>query len=156
MPGGEHATIGCTIMMGEAPMHAVAAIRSVVLLSASLALSACGLGGPAHGPPEPNAAAVVDMGFESYTPATVSVRAGQTVEWRNTALIAHTVTDDPRLAKNPKDAALPAGAAAFDSGEIPAGQVFTYTFATPGTYRYFCRYHEADGMLGTVVVTPAS
>lgn len=137
-------------------MRAAAAIRSFAVLSASLSLAACGLGGPAHGPPEPNAAAVVDMGFESYTPATVAIRAGQTVEWRNTSLIAHTVTDDPKAAKDPKDGALPAGGVAFDSGEILAGQVFAHTFAAPGTYRYFCRYHEMDGMLGTVVVAPAS
>jgi len=120
------------------------------------ALSACGLSGPAHGPTASNAAAVVDMGFESYSPASVTIRAGDTVEWRNTSLITHTVTADPGRAKTPGDAVLPPGAQSFDSGDIAAGQVYQRTFTTPGTYRYFCTHHEADGMVGTVVVKPAS
>ncbi len=115
-------------------------------------LSGCGLGGPAHGPPPPNAEAVVDMGFESFSPPTTAIRPGGTVEWRNTSLITHTVTDDPKLARKPQDAMLPVGAKAFNSGDIPAGQIYTRTFETPGAYRYFCIHHEGDGMLGTVIV----
>lgn len=121
-----------------------------------LLLSACGLRGPAHGPPAPNAQAVVDMGFESYRPAAVTIRAGDTVEWRNTSLITHTVTDDPALAKSRGDAALPPQAAAFNSGDIAAGDVYLRKFDVPGTYRYFCTHHESDGMLGTVTVRGAS
>jgi hypothetical protein len=68
------------------------------------------LGGPAHQAAMPNAAVVVDMGFQSFSPATVNISAGQTVEWRNTSLITHSVTDDPQLAKTAGDAVLPAGA----------------------------------------------
>lgn len=120
------------------------------------ALGGCGLSGPAHGPPSQSAAAVVDMGFSSYSPTTVTVRAGETVEWRNTSLIPHTVTDNPNRANKGSDAGLPPGAEPFDSGEIPAGEVYLRKFTTPGTYRYFCQHHEADGMVGTVVVKPSS
>jgi plastocyanin len=78
------------------------------------------------------------------------------VEWRNTSLLTHTVTDDPNLAKRSEDSMLPAGAAAFNSGDISAGEVYTRTFNVPGTYRYFCTHHEGGGMVGTVVVRPAS
>jgi plastocyanin len=114
------------------------------------------MGGPAHGPPSSNAAAVVEMGFESYSPADVTIRSGDTVEWRNTSVIAHTVTDDPGRAKKQGDAGLPAGAQPFDSGNIAAGEIYMRTFTMPGTYRYFCTRHENDGMVGTVVVKPAS
>ena len=50
----------------------------------------------------------------------------------------------------------PAGASAFNSGDIPAGRVFAQTFTVPGTYKYFCTHHEGDGMVGTIVVAPAS
>jgi plastocyanin len=120
----------------------------------ALFLGGCGLGGPAHQAPLPSAAAVVDMGFQSYTPAAITIKAGQTVEWRNTSLITHTVTDDPKLASSAGDAVLPTGAIAFDSGDIAAGDVFSYRFMTPGTYKYFCTHHEGDGMLGTIVVEP--
>lgn len=126
--------------------------RSAAALLAMLGVSGCGLGGPAHAPPPPNAAAVVDMGFESFSPPTITIRPGNTVEWRNTSLITHTVTDDPKLAQKPADSTLPAGAGAFNSGDIPAGQIYTRTFEIPGTYHYFCMHHEGDGMLGTVIV----
>ncbi len=125
---------------------------SAAALLVMLGLSGCGLGGPAHGPPPPNAVAVIDMGFESFTPATITIQPGGTVEWRNTSLITHTVTDDPRLARKPGDSTLPSGAAAFSSGDVPAGQIYTRTFAMPGVYHYFCMHHEEDGMLGAVIV----
>jgi plastocyanin len=94
------------------------------------------------------------MGFATFNPTIVYVRVGQTVTWRNTALITHTVTDDPKLAASPGDAALPAGAPAFNSGDIAAGEVYSYTFQTPGTYKYFCAHHEGMGMVGTIIVQP--
>jgi plastocyanin len=103
----------------------------------------------------PDAAAVVDMGFASFDPEVVHIRAGQMVEWRNTALITHNVSDDAAKAMNPNDASIPAGATAFDSGDLKAGNVYSHTFTVPGTYRYFCKHHEGDMMLGTVIVDPA-
>lgn len=135
--------------------HVGAAMATVLMLIAPM-LSGCGLTGPAHEPSSPRAAAAVTMGFESYSPGVVTIRPGDTVEWQNTSLITHTVTDDPSLAKKASDSGLPLGAAPFDSGDISAGQVYFHTFTTPGTYRYFCTHHEQDGMLGTVIVAAAS
>lgn len=129
---------------------------SFPLLAAVAALAGCGLTGPAHDAPMANAAAVVDMGFASFDPEVVHIRAGQTVEWRNTALITHTVTGDASKAMNPTDASVPAGATAFDSGDLKAGTVYSQTFTVPGTYKYFCKHHEGDAMFGTVIVDPAS
>jgi plastocyanin len=120
-----------------------------------VSVSGCGLNGPAHKAPAPNVTAVVDLGFMSYDPVNVTIHPGDTVEWRNTSIITHTVTNDPERAKKREDASLPAGAQAFDSGDIPAGQVYTHIFTTPGTYHYFCTHHENHGMVGTVVVMPA-
>jgi len=119
-------------------------------------LAGCGLFGPAHDEPSTMAAASVDMGFASFDPPTVAIHAGQTIEFRNTSIVTHTVTDDPNLAAMPSDVALPPGAAPFDSGDIPAGEVYTRVFTAPGTYRYFCRHHEEDGMVATIVVDVGS
>jgi plastocyanin len=133
------------------------ALRAGLLLAlGAFTLAGCGLGGPAHQAPSPTAAAAVTMGFESFSPDTVTVRSGDTVEWQNTSPITHTVTDDPKRAATARDSSLPPGGQAFDSGDIPAGQVYLHTFTKPGVYRYFCVHHEAEGMLGTVVVEPAS
>ena len=122
------------------------------ILACAVVLSGCGLSGPAHGPPDPRAAAVVDMGFTSFTPATVTIKAGQRVEWRNTSPITHSVSFNPAAATHPNDAALPAGVTPFASGDIAAGDIYLHAFAVPGTYHYFCTHHEGLGMVGTVVV----
>lgn len=126
-----------------ADTRSMAGVTALVL--AVLALAGCGQSGPAHGPPSPNAPAGVTTGFESYSPATVTVHAGDMVEWRNTSLITHTVTDDPKLAAKDGDSSLPPGVPPFDSGDMPAGQIYSHTFAAPGTYRYFCTHHEGRG-----------
>jgi plastocyanin len=99
---------------------------------------------------------VIGMGFESYSPASVTIRASEMVEWRSTSLITHTATDDPERAKAPADAGLPAGAQPFDSGDIPAGQIYLRRFPAAGTYHCFCIHHETDGMVGTIAVKPAT
>lgn len=88
----------------------------------------------------------------TYAPDTVRIDAGQMVLWINGSTLDHTVTDEPRLARHPADARLPAGAAPFDSGDLAPGAVFEHTFRVPGVYHYFCKPHELDGMLGTVIV----
>src|SRR5690348_6174400 len=134
----------------------ISPVGRLSLLPILVGLGGCGLSGPAHDAPAANAAAVVDMGFSSFDPAVVHVRAGQSVEWRNTALITHSVTDDSSVAADPKDASVPQGATAFNSGDISAGETYSQTFTAPGTYKYFCTHHEGMGMLGTVIVDPAS
>lgn len=101
-------------------------------------------------------AAVVDMTFGlKFEPAEVRIRAGETVEWRNKAFFAHTVTFDPAQAQDPSQVSLPAGVAPFDSGKIGGGGTWRRRFTTPGTYRYVCKPHEDHDMRGVVVVSPS-
>jgi plastocyanin len=132
------------------------AIRHIIAIATLLAAAGCGMTGPAHDAPVPDAAAVVDMGFMSFNPATINIKAGQSVEWRNSSIITHTVTDNPPAAATAGDSVLPAGAIPFSSGDVPAGKIFVYKFTAPGTYKYFCTHHETDGMVGTIMVAPAS
>src|SRR5919197_4456363 len=113
-------------------------IMSFMLLTSLAALSGCGLSGPAHDEPMKNAGAVVDMGFVSFDPEVVHIHAGQTVEFRTTALITHNVTDDKSVVADPADVSIPSGAVAFNSGDLPAGQVYSAKFDVPGTYKYVC------------------
>ena len=133
-------------MFGKALIVPVAA-------SFAVSLAGCGITGPAHTQPPPATVdQTVTMGFTRFSPAAIRIRAGQTVQWRNTSPIGHTVTADPRLARNPANVQLPEGAQPFHSGNIAAGQVWQRTFDLPGTYRYVCLPHEQQGMIGTVVV----
>jgi plastocyanin len=87
-----------------------------------------------------------------FTPANLTVQTGDTVEWRNTSGMVHTVSADPQLAVQPNHVALPEGAVPFNSGELPPQGRFRYTFDIPGVYRYVCIHHAIEGMIGTVVV----
>jgi plastocyanin len=99
------------------------------------------------------AGAVVEMDNRmNYLPDTVRVAVGESVVWRNTSDIVHTVTADPTRAELPESVRLPAGAQPFDSGDMRPGEAFVQVFLEPGEYRYFCIPHERAGMIGTVIV----
>lgn len=128
--------------------------KSAAPIVALFILAGCASDGPANAPAPSDVAATIEMtNTFSFSPQTLRIKTGDTVEWRNTSFMTHTVTDDPQ--KNPSLATVPPGAIAFDSGRIPSGQVFRQKFTTPGTYRYYCIPHDDLGMTGTIVVEPA-
>jgi plastocyanin len=123
-------------------------LTAVILAVASLGAVAQD-GGPGQ------AAAVIEMtDLLAFDPGEVTVRAGETVEWRNASNIRHTVTADPDDAADPDHVALPDTADPFDSGLIDPGGVWRRTFDVPGTYTYFCIPHESTGMVGKIIVRP--
>ncbi|SMF26376.1 plastocyanin [Tistlia consotensis] len=128
------------------------------LLNWSLAVAIiAGLGGLCLAPVPARAAGpgvVVKLTDElKFAPASVTVKVGDAVEWRNDSVLVHTVTDDPQKAAKAADSALPEGARPFGSGNLKPGATYKRTFTVPGTYRYFCIPHEAAGMVATVQVT---
>jgi plastocyanin len=100
-----------------------------------LALSSVG----AAGAPEEDVyiVEVGDMALWGYSPSRLTVEAGITVTWKNTGSFAHSVTSRDQL---------------FDSRLMDAGDEWSLTFDTPGTYRYHCV--PRPWMKGTIVVTP--
>ncbi len=91
-------------------------------------------------------------GQNRFMPGTIEVPRGATVVWINRGRFEHTSTADPALARVPGHVILPAGADLWDSGELDTGMTWEHTFEVPGTYVYFCRPHELDGMLGSITV----
>jgi plastocyanin len=89
----------------------------------------------------------------TFEPKTITVKAGDTVVWKNVSDMSHSATDVSNLAASATDAAVPPNAKEFDSGLIAPGKEFSHTFTVPGTYKYFCIPHEALGMVGTVIVS---
>lgn len=111
---------------------------------------------PAYAPPTSAAGDTVVVGMTNslaFTPATVRVRVGQTVVWRNMSDIMHTVTADASQAQVAASVRLPEGASPFDSGTMEPGTSFSHRFTVAGEYRYFCTPHERAGMVGAVIVT---
>ena len=73
----------------------------------------------------------------AFAPASMQVPVGTRVTWTNQDTAPHTVTFT---------------ATRQGSGTLQQGQTFGYTFATPGTYAYYCAVHPY--MTATVTVAP--
>ena len=72
----------------------------------------------------------------SFTPASLSIRPGDSVTWTNADGAAHSIKSADQI---------------FDSpDQIDPTMSFSFTFATPGTYTYICGVHPS--MKGTVEV----
>ena len=71
----------------------------------------------------------------TFTPKQIVVKAGDTVTWINEDDIPHTVASKTPL---------------FRSKPLDSDDKFSFTFATPGTYVYFCSLHPM--MTGSIVV----
>ena len=69
-----------------------------------------------------------------FEPAQLTVKVGQTVTWTNRDDIPHTVVC----------------AGKFRSKTMDTDGTFSFTFAAPGEYKYFCSLHPH--MTGTVKV----
>jgi plastocyanin len=79
--------------------------------------------------------------FACYSPADITINAGDTVEWINVDTAAHTVTGG-----SPAEG--PSGV--FDSSLVMADAVYAFTFEETGNYDYFCMVHP--WMVGSVSV----
>lgn len=88
----------------------------------------------------------------SFYPAKVTVKAGQAVEWKNIGNTIHGATDSPEMAVQKADVTEPVGVKPFDSGFVPPGRTYMYTFNKSGTYKYVCVPHEMAGIKGEIIV----
>ncbi|HEY3281162.1 MAG TPA: plastocyanin/azurin family copper-binding protein [Armatimonadota bacterium] len=92
--------------------------------------------------PPPPAPVAVSMAKSTFSPKDFTVPVGTTVTWTNGDSFGHTVTSGP--------AGQPDGM--FDSKNVAAKGTFSFTFTKAGTYPYYCTYHFAMGMVGSVTV----
>ena len=74
----------------------------------------------------------------TFTPQTLTVKAGTTVTWTNRDDIPHGIASQTN--------------AFTRSNALDTDDSYSFTFTTPGTYKYFCYVHPH--MTGTIVVAP--
>ena len=114
-------------------MFAMIARRALAFAGGG-ALSLCAASGMAQQAAAPNQIVIDNFAF---APAALTVSAGTPVTWINRDEEPHTVMGtDPQ--------------AAFKSPALDTNDKFTFAFAKPGTYKYFCTIHSH--MVGTIVV----
>jgi plastocyanin len=106
-----------------------------VVRACSLAV-ALSLWGWTAGCSAPAATHTVVMANVSFTPATLTVRPGDTIVWVNKDFFPHTATSTD-------------AGRTFDSKEIGAGASWSYRVESAGEFRYLCSYHPT--MTGTIV-----
>jgi plastocyanin len=108
--------------------------RPTLMVAAFVALSAIGILWPGNSQAEaaPN---TIEISNFSFAPAALTVPVGTTVTWVNDDDEPHTVVESNTL---------------FKSHALDTGDTFSFTFATPGKFQYFCTIHAH--MVGTVVV----
>ena len=73
-----------------------------------------------------------------FTPSQITIAKGGTVTWTNNDTTTHTVVDDLSNAGGP------------NSGNIPPGGTYSFTFNKTGSFQYHCTIHPS--MRGTIVV----
>ncbi len=76
----------------------------------------------------------------TFTPPSLTVKAGTTVTWTNKDDIPHGIASS--------------GNAFAKSPALDTDQNYSFTFTTPGTFQYFCYIHPH--MVGTIVVEAVS
>ena len=81
---------------------------------------------------EAGSASIVIKNF-AFDPAAITISKGTTVIWMNKDSVSHTVSGT-----------------GFESGTLPPGQSYNFTFTEPGSFSYHCSIHTT--MKGTVVV----
>jgi plastocyanin len=86
-------------------------------------------------PPATASAPVVTIGNFTFGPMTITVPVGAQVTWVNADDVPHTVVAVDN---------------SFRSRPIDSDERFTFTFAKPGVYSYFCSLHPR--MVGKVIV----
>ena len=102
--------------------------------------------GAGGGPSGAGAGSAVTIQDFAFSPDTVIVKAGGTVQWTNFGASAHTSTAD--------DSSWTSGQIAPAGGAMGGGSggTFSRTFLRPGTFGYHCANHPY--MTGVVSVTP--
>lgn len=78
-----------------------------------------------------------------FDPIGLAVEPGTTVEW--------TVASGEHSSTAYEDR-IPEAAQPWDSGVLAEGETTTVTFEESGTYDYYCTPHQAQGMVGRMVV----
>ncbi len=107
----------------------------------ALCLCAVALAARAQSTPPATAPAAKEAAVEidnfTFKPASLEIPVGTKVTWTNKDDVPHTATssdDKP----------------AFDSKTLDTDDHYSFTFTTPGTFKYYCKVHPH--MTGTIIV----
>ncbi len=125
---------------------------------------------------------VVRTEVNMFMPNAIVVDAGSNVRWINPSNLPHNVvgifnqttaqdavnsteliidnstnnTNSTANTNNVEPSPSRSGVTAIDSGFIPQGQSWQYSFNEPGVFNYLCTIHAEEGMRGTLIIAAAT
>jgi plastocyanin len=85
----------------------------------------------------PTDSATISMVDDRFEPVALEIPAGSTVTWVNNGADWHSVA---------------AYDGSFESEKIAPGESFSHAFPEPGTYKFICKHHGLQGMIGEITV----
>jgi plastocyanin len=118
----------------------VRVIRRAAALLAASALAAAAQVSIGVAPATATTAHSVGISGYAFSPAVLTITAGDTVTWTNSDQAPHDVTTT-------------SAPVAIRGSRMEKGQSWSYTFSTPGTYAYICSIHP--DMKASVIVKAA-
>jgi len=78
----------------------------------------------------------VSIANMAFNPTNLTIKAGDSVEWKNRDSAEHTATDKGKT---------------WDTGILRRNKTSTIAFSTPGEFDYYCEVHP--NMRGKITVT---
>ena len=111
-------------------------MRSVIAAAVLGTIVGSGLAGGVLVARAQTSSSAVEIHNFTFTPQTLTVKAGTTVTWTNKDDTPHGIASANNVFKK--------------SQALDTDDSYSFTFATPGTYAYFCYVHPF--MKGTIVV----
>ena len=130
-------------MLRAPVLHAFVLLGTTCQLTTGPRLTMPASGGMPGGP-----VSTVTIQDFSFSPATLSVTVGSTIQWTNKGPSPHTATSDIGI---------------WDSGQLSPplgsnslGGSYRFTFTTTGTFHYHCSIHPPSrfpSFRGTITVT---
>lgn len=112
-------------------------ISSATTFAVLLAILAGGTAVMSHAAGEHDKMAASEVSVDNFTfgPETITVAANSTVTWVNHDDVPHVIASTDGL---------------FRSKALDTDDKYSFTFAKPGTYPYFCAVHPK--MVGKIIV----
>ena len=102
--------------------------RQAILAAAGIGLMLAGSGDAVRAQNKAKPAShTITIDASSFSPATLTIKTGDTVTWVNKDIIPHTATDTAK--------------GGFDSGTMKSGASWKRTFTTKGDHAYICSFH---------------
>jgi plastocyanin len=95
---------------------------------------------------------IIYTGINMFMPDIVKINTGSSITWPNNSNLPHNIVGAYR--KN-TTTTTSGSQVIVDSGTVEPNQSWKYNFNDVGVFEYRCTFHSADGMKGTLIVSPS-